>query len=116
MKLQKYTRNIIDILEQKFTVARGQDHIRYHWTFTLTHWGRVTHLYVGKLTMVCSDNGLAPSRRQAIICTNARILSIGPLGTNSSEILVGIQTFSSKKMHLKCRLRNGVHFVSASMC
>ena len=26
---------------------------------------------------------------------------IGPLGTNFSEILIGVQTFSSKKMHLK---------------
>ena len=29
------------------------------------------------------------------------ILLIGPLGTNFSEILVGIQTFSFRKMHLK---------------
>ena len=36
-------------------------------------------------------------RRQAIIWTSAEILLIGPLGTNSSEILIGIQTFSFKK-------------------
>ena len=40
-------------------------------------------------------------RRQAIIWTNAGILLIGPLGTNFNEILIGIQTFSLKKMHLK---------------
>ena len=45
----------------------------------LTHWGR----------------------RQAIIWTNAGILLIGPLGTNSSEILIGIRTFWFKKMRLK---------------
>ena len=39
--------------------------------------------------------------RQAIICTNAGILLIGPLGTNFSEILIEIQTFSFTKMHLK---------------
>ena len=78
--------------------------------------GRVTHICVGKLTTIGSDNGLSPGRRQAIIWTNAGILLIGPLETNFSEILIGIQTFSFKKMHLKCRLRNGVHFVSASMC
>ena len=82
----------------------------------LTHWGQVTNICVGKLTIIGSDNGLSPGRRQAIIWTNAGILLIGPLGTNFSEILITIETFSFKKMHLKCRLRNGVHFVSASMC
>ena len=33
----------------------------------LTHEGRVTHICVGKLTIIGSDNGLAPGRRQAII-------------------------------------------------
>ena len=51
--------------------------------------------------IIGSDNGLLPDRRQAIIWTNARILLIGPLGTNFSEILIGIETFSFKKMHLK---------------
>ena len=59
------------------------------------------HICIGKLTIVGSDNGLSPGRRQAIIWTNAGILSIGPLGTNFSEILIGIYTFSFKKMHLK---------------
>ena len=53
------------------------------------------------LTIIGSDNGLAPGWRQTIIWTNDGILSIGPLGTNFSEILIGIQTFSFKKMHLK---------------
>ena len=61
----------------------------------------MTHICVGNLTIIDPDNGLSPGRRQAIIWTNAWILLIGPLGTNSSEILVGIQTFSFKKMHLK---------------
>ena len=67
----------------------------------LTHWGRVTHICVNKLTIIGSDNGLSPDRRQAIIWTNAGILLIGPLGTNFSEILIAILTFSFKKMHLK---------------
>ena len=33
----------------------------------LTHWGRVTHICVSKLTIIGSDNGLSPGRRQAII-------------------------------------------------
>ena len=51
--------------------------------------------------IIGSDNGLSPVRRQAIIGTNAGILLIGPLGTNFSEILIGIQTFSFKKLRLK---------------
>ena len=67
----------------------------------LTHWGRVTHKCICKLTIIGSDNGLSPGRRQAIIWTSAGILLIGPLGTNLSEILVGIYTFSFKKIDLK---------------
>ena len=48
-----------------------------------------------------ADNGLSSGRRQAIILTNAGILSIGPLGTNSSEIFVKNRTFPLKKMRLK---------------
>ena len=66
----------------------------------LTHWGRVTHICVGNLTLIGSDNGLSPDRRQAIIWTNAGKLSIGPLGTNFSEILIEILTYSFKKMRL----------------
>ena len=70
-------------------------------TVSLTHWGRVTHICVGKLTIIDSDNVLSPGRRQAIIWTNAGILLVGPLGTNFSEILIEIDTFSFKKMYLK---------------
>ena len=67
----------------------------------LTHWGRVTHIYVSKLTIIGSDNGLSPDRRQAIIWINAGILLIRALGTNFSEILGEIHLFSFSKMHLK---------------
>ena len=40
-------------------------------------------------------------QRQAIIYTNAGLLSIGRLGTNFSEILIKLQNFSFTKMHLK---------------
>ena len=60
----------------------------------LTHWGRLTHICVNKLTSIGWDNGLSPGRRQAIIWTNVGILLIGPLGTNFSEILIRILTFS----------------------
>ena len=67
----------------------------------LTHWGRVTYICVRKLTIIASDNGLSPGRRQAIIWTSAGILLIWTLGTNFSEILIEIHVFSFKKMHLK---------------
>ena len=65
------------------------------------HWGRVMHICVSKLTINGSDNGLSPCWRQAIIWTHAGILLIGHLGTNFSEILIEIHTFSFKKIELK---------------
>ena len=78
-----------------------------HWSLgdvdviLLTHSGRVTHIWVSDLTIIGSDNGLSPGRRQAIIRTNAGIRLIRPLGTNLSEILIEILIFSFKKMPLK---------------
>ena len=66
-----------------------------------THWGWVTHICVGNLTIIGSAIGLSPGRRQAITWTNVGILLIGPLGTNFSEMLIKIHTFSFKKIHLK---------------
>ena len=83
-----------DSLENIFTAS-------WNVKYPLTHWSWVTHICVGKLTNIGSDNGLPPGRRQAIIWTNAGILLIGPLGTNFSGILIVINTFSFMKMHLK---------------
>ena len=62
----------------------------------LTHWGRLTHICISKLTIISSDNGLSPDWRPI-----AGILLIGPLGTNFSETLIETHIFSSMKMHLK---------------
>ena len=39
--------------------------LKFHWSLflrvQLTHWGRVTHICVNKLTIIGSDNGLLPS-------------------------------------------------------
>ena len=61
----------------------------------------MTHICVGKLTIIGSYNGLSPRRRQAIIWTNAGLLLIGPSGTNFNEIFIEIHTFSLKKIRLK---------------
>ena len=37
------------------------------------------HLCISNLTIIGSDNGLSPDRRQAVIWTNVGILLIGPL-------------------------------------
>ena len=58
------------------------------------------HICINKLSIIGSDNGLSPGRRQAIVETNAERLLIGPLETNFSEILIEIHIFSFKKMHL----------------
>ena len=51
--------------------------------------------------IIGSDNGLQSTLRQAIIYTNANLLSIGPLRTNFSEILIEIYIFLLKKNHFK---------------
>ena len=81
-----------------------------HNFLTLTYWGQVTHVCVGKLTIICSDNGLLSGRRQA------GILLIEPLGTIFSEILIGIQIFSLNKMRLKMSSAKWRPFLSRPLC
>ena len=81
----------------------------------------MTHISADKLNIIGSDNGLSPGRHQAIIWTNTGILLIGPLGTNFSEILIEIQTFSLKKIHLKmlsvkcCAFRLGLNMLTLNV-
>ena len=86
---------------------RNPLHHKARWSivYPLTHWARVTHICVSKVTIIGSDNGLSPGRRQAIIWTNAGILLIGTLGTHFSEIFIEIYTFSFTKMHVKMSSR-----------
>ena len=71
---------------------------------TLTHWCRVTHICASKLSIIGLNSGWSPGRYQAIIWANDAIWLIRKLGTNISEILIEIQLFSFKKMHLKMSL------------
>ena len=89
------------LLLNHISIKHYQDHSLVGGTLR----GRVTHTCVGNLTIIGSDNGLSPGRRQAIIRTNAGILLFGPLGTNWSEIVIKIETFSFKKMHFKMSSR-----------
>ena len=71
-----------------------------HYTISLcptvqwTHLGRATHICVSKLAIIGSDSDLSPGWRQAFTF-------IGSVGTNFSEILSKIHTFTFKKIHLK---------------
>ena len=76
---------------------------------TLIDWGRVTHICVGNLTIIGSDNCLPPGRRHAIIWTDAGILLIGPSETDFNEILIKNHTFSFKKIYLKMSPDSKVH-------
>ena len=75
-------------------------HCWFNWV-GLVPLSRVTHICVSKLSIIDSDSGLSPGQRQTIIWTNAGILLIWTLGTNFSENLITIHTFSFKKMQLK---------------
>ena len=89
------------VCEMVAILSRPQLQKYYVWLDTLTHWGRVMHICISKLTIIGSDNGLWPGQHQAIIWTNAGILLIQTLRTNFSEILSTTHTSSFKKMLLK---------------
>ena len=83
----------------------------------LTHWGQVMHIYVSvNYTIIGSDNGLSPVRRQTIIWTNDGLLSIRPLGTCFIEISLEIQKFSFKNMHMKMLSAKMMAILSRPQC
>ena len=76
-------------------------HAIYMASFLLIHWSQMMHICISKFSIIGSDNGLSPSRSQAIIQTNAGILLIRTSGANFEEIMSEICIFPFKKMHLK---------------
>ena len=70
--------------------------------FFLFYWMWATRsLWEGCITYLANALFSDVCRHQAIICANAGILLIGAPGTNFSETLIEVPTFSFKKMHLK---------------
>ena len=66
----------------------------------LTHWGRVAHICVGNLAIIGSDNDWAwwaPSRYM----NEFRDIVNRTIRINFDGILIGIHTFSFKKIYLK---------------
>ena len=72
------------------------------------------YMYMSQCTGPDTDsgNGLSHVRRQAIIWTNAALLSIGAVGT---KLWIKMQTFHSWKCTWKCRSRNDGHCVLGEM-
>ena len=97
--------------------------ISEHWynKGCFTHWRRVTHICVCKLIIIGPDNGLLPGWCKGIIWTDAWILLIGTLGISFWEILIQMNMFSFKKMHLKissakcCLLCLGLNELNVSL-
>ena len=60
-----------------------------HWNLCMQWWYIYTcEVQVGHYGL---NNGLAPDRSQAILWTNADLLSTGPLKTDMTEILIKIK-------------------------
>ena len=79
LKLERWTLFSAFIKEHKKKfIWHSQYYDRWQWDIRLTHWGRVTHMYVSKLTSIGSNSGLSSGRRQTIISTSAGIVLIGP--------------------------------------
>ena len=57
--------------------------------------------FIANWVIIGSVNGLSSIRRHAIIWTKFGLMSIRPLGTNFSQILIKIQNFSYMKMNLE---------------
>ena len=95
--------------EQKFTRKKHVSYTNVQWLLKqpiiwlppLTHWGQKTDTFVSKLNIIGPDIGLSPAPRQAIIWISATILLIQTLGTNFSEVLSEMHTFSLKILYLK---------------
>ena len=81
----------------------------------LTHWGPVTHICVGNLTIIGSDNDLSPGRRHAIAWT-----SVGINWTARNKLQWNVNRksyiFTQENIFGNVVYRTAAFFVSASMC
>ena len=66
--------------------------------------------------IIGADNGLAPTRRQAIIWSNVAMLLIVHLGKNFREVSREIHWFSFKKMRLNMSCGKIAAILSRSQC
>ena len=67
---------------------------------TLTHWGPVTHIFVGNLTIIGSDNGLSPGRCQiALVYIMPSLHQILVIIIQSGTFVVIEAYINCKKVH-----------------
>ena len=78
---------------------------------SLTHWGRVTHICVSKLSILGSDQATSHYLNQGWNIVNWTLKE-----QTSVKFELKFKYFHSGKCIWKCRLENGGHLVSASMC
>ena len=76
----------------------------------------MTHICISKLTIIGSNNGLSPDRRQAITWINDGLSLITPLGTNFSEIWSEIHTFHSRECILETVVCEMASILSRPQC
>ena len=88
---------------QRFIFNFGASHIHTS-PYLSIDWDQVTHICISKLTVIISDNGLAPLWRQSITWINDCILSVRLWGIYCTEILFKIQKFPITEMPLKITL------------
>ena len=70
--------------------------------FHSNHWGRVAHICViSDQAIICADNGLAPTRRQAIIWINEGFLFTRLLETYFRDMWIKIYHFWYSEMNWK---------------
>ena len=91
----------ISILDMSLKIDDLKSHLHLEAANKLTHLPLVRTYTSVNWVIIGSGNGLSPVWRQAITWTKADLLSIGLLGTNFSEIGVGILPFSFIKIYLK---------------
>ena len=66
----------------------------------------ISYISMFSLLLSCREEETLHTRHSIVL----RILLIGPIGTNFSEILIKVLTFSFKKMHLKVSSANWLTF------
>ena len=96
------TSRFFSMIMSKSPIAFPLRHSLFLWIKSLRP---MPYICVTRLTVIGSENGLSSCRHQSIIWCNVGTFSIGPLGTNFSEILIDTNTFSPRKMHLKMSSR-----------
>ena len=75
----------------------------------LTHWDRVTHICVSNLPTICSDNGLSPGRRQAMLsrpkCVSIQKVSRMKRWINNASHTVFSRYFFNDKPNTNVNIR-----------